>query len=893
MNYFSFLSLIEAILAFILGTLVLERDSNARSNRSFFFLAVFVGLSAFAEHEFRSAESVEFALFWMHFEAVWPLPVSLSLIFALEFTGRIPEAKRKWIYLLVLAPAIAFAGLFLVPNLLWTGAVQGILGWTLGTSETIINNLCLAWAFTFSIISQLVFGLEYRRAHDPIHRQHSKWFLYAFIFPTGIVILTNIILPLIGVNDPALFNVPYIVTIVFVGYAMEKFALFTLSKQKQADEKLRVSEEKYRLLFDGAMDPIFVNIILPDGLPGKIIEVNDSMCQRFGYSREELRAMTPIDLVDPEVRGHVQDIRDKILANHQVHFESVYVAREGTKFPAEINARLLELKGQLVLYSIVRDITEHKRVEELSKQYSARLENLVKLRTAELEARNKNLAEEITERQHAKAALAENERKFHTLADYTYDWAYWIAPDNQLIYTTPSCERITGYRPEEFSKDPGLISAIIHPEDRPLVKDHFEKTSEGDPFTIDFRIITRAGEVCWIAHACQDVYGDDGKWLGRRSSNREITERKRAEEELRLKEFVFNSSLTGDAIANNEGVLTHANQSYARMWGYDRVENVIGKHISDFLTDKSILKEIFDSLSKQGNWEGELAVQKKGGSTFFVYTKANVVRDANGKQIALYATQIDITARKNAEEKILEAKKAADAANRAKSDFLANMSHELRTPLNAIIGFSQILRDQTAGPLTPEQAEILGDILQSGQHLASVIGDILDVTQIEAGKLGLQISAFAIKNVLTYSMHVFKEQAEDQSIQLSLDVPEDIGSITADERRVTQVVINLLSNAIKFTPKGGQAGIIARRDGGNVQVTVWDTGTGIAPDNMDKLFRPFQRLATTLTDNIPGTGLGLNFSKKIVELHGGRMWVESELGKGSKFIFFMPIRTSK
>jgi signal transduction histidine kinase len=238
--------------------------------------------------------------------------------------------------------------------------------------------------------------------------------------------------------------------------------------------------------------------------------------------------------------------------------------------------------------------------------------------------------------------------------------------------------------------------------------------------------------------------------------------------------------------------------------------------------------------------------------------------------------------------KLEEAKVLAESANKAKSDFLANMSHELRTPLNAILGFTEILKNQILGPVNPEQDDSLNEILGAGQHLTSLIGDLLDLARIESGKFELEIAEIPVRALIDRCLRMFQEKAKAHSISLQLDVPEDIGSIFADERRVKEVILNLVGNAVKYTLDGGQVGIVAENQGDDLHVTVWDTGIGIAPDDMNQLFQPFQRIETILTKNIQGTGLGLNYSKKLVELHGGKIWVESEEGKGSRFTFSLP-----
>jgi signal transduction histidine kinase len=234
----------------------------------------------------------------------------------------------------------------------------------------------------------------------------------------------------------------------------------------------------------------------------------------------------------------------------------------------------------------------------------------------------------------------------------------------------------------------------------------------------------------------------------------------------------------------------------------------------------------------------------------------------------------------------------AEAASRAKSDFLANMSHELRTPLNAIIGFSEMMKDGMAGPLSETQKEYLTDIWDSGRHLLSLINDILDLSKIEAGKLEFELSEFNLRELIDRSLVMFKEKAMKHNIKVKAEVEEGIENIEADERKIKQVMFNLLSNAFKFTPDGGSVSVRARRieAGDFVEISVEDTGIGISEEDQKKLFQPFQQLETVLSKKHPGTGLGLAICKSIVELHGGRIWVESEVGKGTRFIFTIPVK---
>jgi signal transduction histidine kinase len=225
-------------------------------------------------------------------------------------------------------------------------------------------------------------------------------------------------------------------------------------------------------------------------------------------------------------------------------------------------------------------------------------------------------------------------------------------------------------------------------------------------------------------------------------------------------------------------------------------------------------------------------------------------------------------------------------ASRHKSEFLANMSHELRTPLNAVIGFSEVLQDRLFGELNDKQAEYVADIHTSGRHLLALINDILDLSKIEAGRMELQVSRFALSDVLENTVALARERATRQGISLSLEVDPSVGVIEADERKLKQVLFNLLTNASKFTARGGDVEVSARGDGDEVLVSVRDDGIGIAAADQARIFEEFQQVGQSQLQE--GTGLGLALSRRFVELHGGRLWVESELGKGSTFTFTLP-----
>jgi signal transduction histidine kinase len=229
-------------------------------------------------------------------------------------------------------------------------------------------------------------------------------------------------------------------------------------------------------------------------------------------------------------------------------------------------------------------------------------------------------------------------------------------------------------------------------------------------------------------------------------------------------------------------------------------------------------------------------------------------------------------------------------ASQHKSEFLANMSHELRTPLNAVIGFSEVLAEQLFGEINAKQAEYVNDILESGRHLLLLINDILDLSKIEAGRMGLEPEVFDLAGAIDNALTLVRERAHKRGIALASAVDPKVGAIRADQRKVKQVLLNLLSNALKFTSEGGRVDVRAVAHGGMAEISVSDTGVGIAPEDLEAVFEEFRQVGS-VSKKIEGTGLGLAISRKFVELHGGTIRVESAVDKGSTFTFTLPLGT--
>jgi len=276
---------------------------------------------------------------------------------------------------------------------------------------------------------------------------------------------------------------------------------------------------------------------------------------------------------------------------------------------------------------------------------------------------------------------------------------------------------------------------------------------------------------------------------------------------------------------------------------------------------------------------------------------ARQIQRVLGKERIILLAIEDITERKEIEDGLKKAHEELEAlatelkrTSRVKSEFLANMSHELRTPLNSINGFSEVLYDETFGPLNEKQKKYINNVLTSGKHLLLLINQILDMAKVEAGKMMLTLSSLPMKSLLDEISLLVADMVSKKKLQMTLKIAEDLPNIEADDLKVKQIIYNLLSNAVKFTPEGGNIGMRAKKADSDIEIVVWDTGDGIAPENMEKIFEGFFSVDTPYSRVTEGTGLGLPLSKTLVELHGGKLFVESEgLNKGISVRFTLPI----
>jgi len=397
-------------------------------------------------------------------------------------------------------------------------------------------------------------------------------------------------------------------------------------------------------------------------------------------------------------------------------------------------------------------------------------------------------------------------------------------------------------------------------------------------------------------------------------------ERMKLDQRLRDQHFYTRSLLESniDALMTTDprGIITDVNKQMEALTGCTRDE-LIGAPFKGYFTDPERAEQAISRALSEGKVTNyELTVRARDGALTVVSYNASTFHDRDRRLQGVVASARDMTELKAIERTLTQKNAELEDASRMKSEFLANMSHELRTPLNAIIGFSEVLGDGLLGEMTEKQRRFIGDIFKSGKHLLSLINDILDLSKVEAGKMLLDLDSFEITPMLSNSLSIVKGQAAVRHVQLEIRAAGALGDVTADARKVKQIVYNLLSNAVKFTADGGdvilRAERVSRADVGNLtsdwagrtfplaasdfseflRLSVTDNGIGMSPEGLEQLFKPFSQVDSGLARQFEGTGLGLAMVKLLTDLHGGVVAVESAVGVGSCFTVWLPIRAA-
>ncbi len=368
----------------------------------------------------------------------------------------------------------------------------------------------------------------------------------------------------------------------------------------------------------------------------------------------------------------------------------------------------------------------------------------------------------------------------------------------------------------------------------------------------------------------------------------DITERKRAEQERRQLSIAVEQSANTIVITDLAGKIVFVNQAFEKITGYSQ-EEALGRNPrilkTGYLPDK-VYKNLWKAISAGGVWHGEFHNKRKDGSTYWEEAVITPIKNEKGEITNYLAVKEDITKRKATEGELKKAKEAAEAANRLKSKFLANMSHEIRTPMSAILGFTELLFDQERDP---EKQEKLATITGSGKHLLNLINDILDLSKIEADKIEINRKNFALRKLFDHIHNQFWIRAAEQQLTFTLNIDESVPPVVCgDEHRTYQIMVNIVGNALKFTKEGGVA-LDCHYADGIATIKVADTGIGILEEKQQAIFAPFEQADTSTVRQYGGTGLGLAISKRLAELMGGTIVIESQAGTGSTFIIELPL----
>jgi len=628
--------------------------------------------------------------------------------------------------------------------------------------------------------------------------------------------------------------------------AIESF--HDISEPKMMQEDLKRSKEKYQDIFENSIMGIFQSI--PEG---RYISVNPAFARLFGYQspKELMESVTDISL---QLYSHPEDreraIKLLLDQGYLEGFELEVQRRDGSKFWVSMNTKIVQDENGLHYDGTVEDITKRKAAED---------------------------------------ALRASEEKYRQLFENANE-SILVAQDGRIRFFNPQFQGVMGYPAEELVSRP--FWEYIYPEDREMVVlRHLKRLQGGDaPQLYSFRIVDKDGMVKWMEISAVLI-----SWEGRPATLNfltDISERKKVEEALKESEIRFRTAveMAPDAIfiADQTGAFIEVNEAACRQLGYTR-EHLLTKRVFDIVPV---------SLCSRASWR--LRTMQNAGSS---YESCHVRSDGTRIPVELNIRMIilngrpaflgiarDITERKQTEMALRGAKEEAEAATEAKSEFLANMSHEIRTPLNAVVGLTGLLLETA---LTREQREYVETIWSSGDSLLSIINDILDFSKIESDRMDLEFSPFDLRKCIQDSMHLVCTQASKKGLEMAVLINDDVPEIIlGDPTRLGQILTNLLSNAVKFTDSGSVLVSVSSRQlqsrRHEIHFTIKDTGIGIPEDKIGRIFRSFTQADSSTTRRYGGTGLGLAISKRLVELMGGRIWVESLLGIGSTFHFTIP-----
>ena len=622
-----------------------------------------------------------------------------------------------------------------------------------------------------------------------------------------------------------------------------------ITDRVRLEEKLREQQIYLRGLIESSVDGLIT--VDPTGF---ITDVNEQMCRMTGYTREELigsifkQYFTEPDRADLGVKRTLTE-------SSVTNYELVLKSKTGRKATVSFNASIFRTPdGQVQgIFASARDISEQARLG---------------LQLAEQQAYNRSLIEASA------------------------DALFAIDPDGTISDVNEEATRLTGYsrkhlinsRFAEYFTEPDRARAGVQ-----------QTLAEKRVISYELILITRYGRKFPVSFNAGVFTDATGKALGILAGARDITAQKGMEKQLRDSQFYTRSLIESniDALMTTDplGIITDVNQQMEALTGGTRDE-LIGTAFKNYFTDSKRAEEGIRLVLRESSVTNyELTARSKSGRETVVSYNATTFNDQAGKLQGVFAAARDVTERKRFEQTLQEKNLELENASLAKDRFLASMSHELRTPLNAIIGFTGTLLMKLPGPLTADQEKQLRTIQTSSRHLLSLINDLLDLAKIESGKVELNLETIPCRSIIEDVTTTLKTLAEAKHLKFEVFIPEQDLIIRTDRRSLTQILINLTNNAIKFTDKGTvRIEMHGKRDNGDslAEITVVDTGVGIRPEAQAQLFQAFTQVDNSTTRSYEGTGLGLHVSQKLAGMIGGRVYFESEYGKGSRFTISVP-----
>jgi PAS domain S-box-containing protein len=633
---------------------------------------------------------------------------------------------------------------------------------------------------------------------------------------------------------------------------------------------LRIKQEspdkKFKTLLESSGDSILIH-----DMKGRVLEANHVACEIFGYTRSKMLGKHIKDL---RTNIHLTEFGQQIEKLKQTGyfiFEMDSLRRDGTVIPQEINNRLIEYEGEAAVISIGRDISERKHTEE---------------------------------------ALRDSERKYRMLFEEFPGGIAQFDTEGVITLCNESFVNLVGnHEKEKISLNLLNLLEEKNPEEKnPEEKNPEEKNPEEKsathlpevPVHYDMKYISGNknggnGRIP-VAITYKPLMSENSGLAGGIVLVEDLTEVKRLEI-VRLQQIESLRKLV-DSIPvpafckDRNGIYIACNRAFETLMRMQKKE-ILGNSLRSFTSPKFAEKyHIMDiELVKHKTTRVyETSLKFADGSVHQVMLNKFVFSGVTEEDSVLLGIMIDITERKQAEEKMLQAKMAAEAANKAKTTFIVNMSHELRTPLNAVIGFSDLLLSETFGPLNEKQKRYTENISKSGNHLLDVINDVLDISRLELGNIELYYETVDVPGIIEEVQRVLSPLSVEKNISIETNIGQGLKTIIADRVKLKQILYNILNNAIKFSSEGGKVNIAAELREDMVEISVKDEGLGIHEVDYEKVFQPFVQIDESISRKHGGVGLGLALVKRFVELHGGKVWVKASPGKGSTFIFRIPKR---